>query len=115
MYDAWKVSPKIGLSGFRNVFATGKLANVAVINNFILSIKSVVYEAMAMYIGNKQVPAKAVCNALLGIIALIGNDTVVRLKSPEIIFLPTSEMINFPTLLVAFVTALSKHCLPPLS
>ena len=55
------------------MFATVKLAKVAVISNLNLSILSLILAALFIYNGNKQVPEKAVSNALFGIIAFIGK------------------------------------------
>lgn len=62
-------------------------------------------------------------NADFGIIALIyliffinqitGNDIVVKLKLPEIIFRPISLIIVLPTLLDNSIVSLSRHAVPP--
>lgn len=97
-----------------NVFATGKLAKVAVMTNLSLSTGSLIPAATPIYTGNKHVPVSAVYSALFGIMALIGKLTVVKLKSPEMIFLPISPMIYLPTLRVVLMIPLSVHSLPPL-
>ena len=51
--------------------------------------------------------------AVLGTIALMGKDILVRLRSPLIIFLPISLIIYLPTDLILSTCFLSPHILPP--
>ena len=46
IYDASKVSPMIGLRGFKKLLATGKFPKVAVIKSFILSTGSDIAAAL---------------------------------------------------------------------
>lgn len=63
--------------------------------------------------GNKHVPWHEVSNAVLGIIALIGNDTLVKFKLPVRIFFPIYLTISLPTPLSFDITYLSLQILPP--
>lgn len=56
---------------------------------------------------------RAFSSPVLGIMHLIGKDIVVRLKSPDIIFLPISFIINFPVFLKLSLIFLFIHSLPP--
>ena len=53
-------------------------------------------------------------SAVLGTIALIGKDILVRFKSPLMIFLPTIFIISFPIERILLTCALSPQILPPL-
>lgn len=55
----------------------------------------------------------AFSNPDLGIMAIIGNEIVVKLKLPLIIFLPISLIIVLPTLLDKLTIFLSKQAVPP--
>lgn len=69
--------------------------------------------ALFKYKGNKMVCMKVFSSALLGIIAFIGNETVVKLKLPDNNFYPIYLIIYFPTDLVNSIIFLSAHSVPP--
>jgi hypothetical protein len=66
-----------------------------------------------MYKGNKHVACSAFSSADLGIIALIGNGTELKLKLPLRTYFPISFITYFPIALIVFIIRLFKHCLPP--
>lgn len=112
---AWRVSPRIGLRGFRKVFVQKNEDKVAVITSLNLSKKSGVIVAFVMYNGKTEVPWTDVSKAVLGIMTLIGKLTLVRFKDPDNIFFPIYLTISFPTLLAFVTTFLSAQILPPFS
>ena len=77
------------------------------------SILSLVYDALFIYIGNKQVLFVTFSNEVFGIMHLIGNEIVVRLKSPVSIFLPISRTISPPIFLRALTIYLFLSSFPP--
>ena len=72
---------------------------VAQMTSLKRSIKSFVWDAFYKYKGNKQVEFKAFSKADIGIMAFMGNDIAVKLKSPEINFLPIKLIIFLATFL----------------
>ena len=67
----------------------------------------------ATYIRYLLHPIVEFYNAVFGTIALIGNDILVRLKSPVIIFLPINFTISLPIDLIFFTWDLSSQNFPP--
>jgi hypothetical protein len=53
-------------------------------------------------------------NSVFGTIALIGNEILVRLRSPLMSFLPISLIISFPIDLIFDTCFLLPQILPPL-
>lgn len=63
---------------------------------------------------NKVLICIEVSRAVLGIMALMGNEILVRFKLPDKIFFPIYLTISFPTPLILDFTPLSEQIWPPL-
>ena len=66
-----------------------------------------------MYNGNRQLDINTFSSADLGIIALIGNDTVVKFKLPDKICLPIYLINSLPIALKVLINFLFLQTLPP--
>lgn len=81
--------------------------------NLNLSILLRCINALFIYSGKNIAELKVRSKALLAIIAFIGKDILVKLKSPLRIFLPISEITYFPTDLIAEINSSFRHYFPP--
>ena len=83
------------------------------IKYFTLSIGSFSKTALLIYSGNRQLDIKTFSRADLGIIAFIGNDTVVKFKFPDKICLPIYLISSLPIALKVLISFLFLHTFPP--